>query len=382
MAKEFVEALKKLRADPESLSLAKRRELSGTLAKDFENGKGDENGAALAVLLASDSRWEVRKTIANVLSHLPDEIEVRLLAQLSADDNAFVRKAVDRAIEHRRRTRKSRARQQRGLEQVRQAFVDLEKTHGPAAAKKARRIVDRMYEMMARTASHELLGRMTPLKSDTNQLLAKSRSKQMDPVEFARTLKNVADRLDFVERFLHALKSYATAIPENRTRENLADVVDEAHRAALEKLIATDSDVKRVSFQAAIPSTLQVEMARLQVVVALSDLIKNAYESFKDYAPSNTPSVKVDARRIADDRVQIKISDNGCGLTSVDLADVREFVPGKSSKKVQGTGFGVPNARRIAQEHEGEFEFQSIAEQGTSITITLPLRKKDSADEA
>src|SRR4029079_15002684 len=108
---DYPEILKKLRADPNAIHWSKRQELANSLTRTFESKKGDGTALALVYLLAGDSKWEVRKGIGNVLSSLPEDAQVKLIAQMSADSNAFVRRAVDRAVEIRRQKRQTSTKQ-------------------------------------------------------------------------------------------------------------------------------------------------------------------------------------------------------------------------------------------------------------------------------
>jgi signal transduction histidine kinase len=76
---------------------------------------------------------------------------------------------------------------------------------------------------------------------------------------------------------------------------------------------------------------------------------------------------------VGEERVEIMIRDNGMGLSKEELAKVREFVPGGTSKKTYGTGFGLPIARRRIADHGGELGIDSVEGQGTTVTITLPV---------
>lgn len=376
MAKEsdFVEALRKLRADPTGIAGAKRVELANALGRFFESGKYDATALALALLLSNDAKFEVRKAIANFLPSLPEESQVKLIAQFSTDSNAFVRRATDVALAHRRQKKKTEKKQQRGLEHIQSDIEALNRSHGEEVALRARKMVDRMYELLVRTAAHELLGRMTPLKSDTAQLLGHVRARTINYKAFEDALEDMGERVAYIERFLGKLKTYATAVADERVRSRLSDVVAEAHREALEKMPSEDS--KGIKFQVSVPESIHVAISRVDLVVALSDLLKNAFEAFRDFVPKNDKVIHIDARRLPNDVVQIRISDNGCGMSEADLADIRHFIPGKSSKKVMGTGIGMPNAQRVVLAHGGTFVVESKPDEGTVITLNLPIHSK------
>jgi len=70
--------------------------------------------------------------------------------------------------------------------------------------------------------------------------------------------------------------------------------------------------------------------------------------------------------------IGIVVQDNGMGMYDVDLQKIREFIPGKTTKEGIGTGFGLPIARRNIEAHGGTIDIESVADQGTTVTIALP----------
>ncbi|MBW9268758.1 MAG: hypothetical protein K1566_03860 [Candidatus Thiodiazotropha sp. (ex. Lucinisca nassula)] len=76
--------------------------------------------------------------------------------------------------------------------------------------------------------------------------------------------------------------------------------------------------------------------------------------------------------RTVDNWIEIKISDNGCGIPEENLT--RVFEPFFTTKEVgKGTGQGLALAyRAIVEQHEGMLEVDSQLQQGTIFTIRLP----------
>jgi signal transduction histidine kinase len=66
----------------------------------------------------------------------------------------------------------------------------------------------------------------------------------------------------------------------------------------------------------------------------------------------------------------VTVSDNGTGISEHALSRVFEPL---FSTRPEGTGLGLPIARRIAVAHRGTLELESEAEQGTTVTVQLPL---------
>ena len=69
---------------------------------------------------------------------------------------------------------------------------------------------------------------------------------------------------------------------------------------------------------------------------------------------------------------EIAIADDGCGMDASSVE--RAFVP-FGSVKDGGTGFGLFIARRVARAiHGGDLSLASRRGEGTTVTMTLPLR--------
>ena len=73
----------------------------------------------------------------------------------------------------------------------------------------------------------------------------------------------------------------------------------------------------------------------------------------------------------ADDRVEISVSDNGCGINEENLRNIFQiFFTTKGSK---GTGLGLAVTEKMISEHRGSITPESELGVGTKFTITLPM---------
>jgi signal transduction histidine kinase len=72
-----------------------------------------------------------------------------------------------------------------------------------------------------------------------------------------------------------------------------------------------------------------------------------------------------------DGRVSISIIDTGPGVDAAALREAGAFV---QSTKSDGTGLGLPIARRIATAHGGDLRIESVVGNGTTVIVTLPMR--------
>jgi len=68
----------------------------------------------------------------------------------------------------------------------------------------------------------------------------------------------------------------------------------------------------------------------------------------------------------------IRISDTGSGIAPDNLPDIFDAY---YSSRPQGSGLGLPTAKRIVEEHNGTISVDSELGKGTSFTIKLPLHE-------
>lgn len=93
-------------------------------------------------------------------------------------------------------------------------------------------------------------------------------------------------------------------------------------------------------------------------------------------AMKNTPSggrIIISCSMCDDDRIQIKIIDNGHGIAEKDLPHIFEmFYTASGSKGRKGTGLGLAISKEILLKHHAEISAESKLDQGTIFTILFP----------
>jgi len=111
------------------------------------------------------------------------------------------------------------------------------------------------------------------------------------------------------------------------------------------------------------PSLPAVSLDRELFEQALLNLLLNAEQAMPDGG-----SISLIGRAEAD-RVCLDVIDTGCGMSPEQLEKV--FRPFHTTKK-NGTGLGLPTARKVILAHGGTIEIQSEPNRGTKVTIRLP----------
>jgi signal transduction histidine kinase len=77
------------------------------------------------------------------------------------------------------------------------------------------------------------------------------------------------------------------------------------------------------------------------------------------------------------DRIEIRVSDTGCGIPPDVVPHV--FEPFFTTKRGKGTGLGLSICYTYVRSHDGEIRVDSVVNRGTTVTLTLPVRPEGDA---
>ncbi|MCD6188532.1 MAG: response regulator [Desulfuromusa sp.] len=128
---------------------------------------------------------------------------------------------------------------------------------------------------------------------------------------------------------------------------------------------------KGVTLHQEIPATLpQIENDEIRVDQILQNLIGNAIKFTADGRV--TVSVESDS-----EKVTIQVADTGIGIAEPDLPHIFEQfiqVDGSSARAYEGTGLGLAIAYKAAKMLNGDLTVASTLGEGSTFTLTLPLR--------
>jgi signal transduction histidine kinase len=122
---------------------------------------------------------------------------------------------------------------------------------------------------------------------------------------------------------------------------------------------------------------VNVEADRIRQI--LVNLVTNAH----DYSPERA-SIQVWAR-VADNGVEISVTDNGPGIPPAQLEHIFErFVRGDAglTQRVGGTGLGLAISKSLVELHGGTIAADSVVGRGSSFRVTLPTAGPEALDPA
>ena len=120
------------------------------------------------------------------------------------------------------------------------------------------------------------------------------------------------------------------------------------------------------------PGVIRGDRARIEQVIM--NFVSNAIKY-----TANGGRIQITAGK-TEDVVWVSVRDNGIGIPKEDVDRVFERfyrVDKARSRESGGTGLGLSIASEIVSRHDGKIELQSQLGKGTTITMTLPVRRKE-----
>lgn len=170
--------------------------------------------------------------------------------------------------------------------------------------------------------------------------------------------RNVVAETQRLESLVSDLLAYARSDQESLLAVDIGEVVGQTS-----DLLRHEAEQHRIRIVSEFPQGVQVRGNRDRLCQALLNVGKNAIQAMPDGG-----TLQVSAT-VCNRLVTINVTDSGNGISQDDLP--RIFEPFFTTK-AKGTGLGLALCRKVVDEHGGSITVQSIAGQGTTVTITLP----------
>ncbi len=223
--------------------------------------------------------------------------------------------------------------------------------------------------------SHELRTPLTTIKSYAETLLDMLDNSDV-PVAFINTILNETDRMTRLVKDLLVLSSLEQPDQLNKSEFKMealvTDVVDTL------ALVAKDQG-HRLSYSIVEPFDRLFYGDRDRLEQLLYNIISNSIK----YTPNGGKIDVLAGQHFGN--VYVKVKDNGIGIPEKDLGRLFERfyrVDKARSRQKGGTGLGLAISKSIADAHGGTIAVSSVVNQGTEVTITLPVLPPDHSDSS
>lgn len=210
---------------------------------------------------------------------------------------------------------------------------------------------------MAASLAHQI---RTPLASAL-LYVSQMNSDQLDDAKRSKFVDKALHSLRHLEGLVKDMLQYAKGGKGSEKRIELRELL-----ALVEQSVETQAKMTQsnVTVDAVLPG-LVVNGDLDGLVTALQNLVVNAMDVVGKEA-----KVQIGVHKIADDKIDIVVSDQGPGIEPERLEKV--FEPFYTSR-AKGTGLGLAVVRAIAEAHNGSVWVKSIPGYGSKFGIRLPL---------
>lgn len=233
------------------------------------------------------------------------------------------------------------------------------------------------WQKLIRILNHEIMNSVAPITSLSATLSGFfikdgviTKPSQVNEKTIGDTIKGLSVIENHGRGLISFVESYRSLTKLPRPLPRDVNVIDLFERVSL--LSASLMPVSESGERRRLPLSTQVTPADLSVFVdeelmirVLFNLVKNAFESFKNLSNA---IIFLEAGRGRSGKVWLKITDNGPGIP----AEIQEniFVPFYTTKE-GGNGIGLSLSKQIVNMHKGTLSLHSEPGEGTSITISL-----------
>ncbi len=219
-------------------------------------------------------------------------------------------------------------------------------------------------EQFIADASHELRTPLSVLKLGSETLLKKDRSAD----EYKKYIIDVLAESNRLMKLTNDLLSSTHTVhefTESRQSINISDIVTAQTEAIMEY-----AQEHSVSLASTIEKDIYIRGRAIDIERVCSNLLKNAI----DY---NVKKGSVTITLIQENsRATLVISDTGVGIPETDLPHVFKRLYKGSVSRTQtddsSAGLGLSLVKEIIDRHDGDIAIQSIAGEGTIVTIHIP----------
>jgi PAS domain S-box-containing protein len=210
---------------------------------------------------------------------------------------------------------------------------------------------------LVRTLAHEVRNPLNNITLSVEQIQADAVPEGMEL--YLNIIQRNSKRIsDLISELLNS--SRPTEIVMQRVP--LQSVIDEVINQAADRL-----KLKNIRFDVSFPPTpvwVNADIEKLSI--ALLNIVINASEAMEEQPDGHLKMLLT----LPEDRAQLVISDNGCGIPEENVS--RLFEPYFTQKR-NGMGLGLASTLNIIQAHKGHIEVNSEVGEGTSFTISLPV---------
>ena len=215
--------------------------------------------------------------------------------------------------------------------------------------------------VLARELVHEIRNPLNSMSLNLQLLEEDFSNTQRDRDDLRKRLRRIREEVEQLNRILTDFRRYAQLPSLTLEVVDLAILIEEV-------LDFNEPEAQRQNIQVIreIQELPLTQLDRAQFKQALLNLVINAHQAMKDGG-----KLIVRARAL-NGQIQIEVEDTGKGVDAAILDRIFDLFV---STKEDGTGVGLAIVKQVVESHGGSVKVRSQANQNTTFSILLPLKR-------
>jgi signal transduction histidine kinase len=208
---------------------------------------------------------------------------------------------------------------------------------------------------------HDLRNPLSGIRG-ANFYLRRRLDSKLVPEEKAM-FESIDKSIDYSNKIVNDLLDYASYYSDEVKLE-LSQVTP---KSIVKAALALSVQPKNIMLVDKTEDSPQFYVDEVKICRSFINILKNSFDAMPNGGEVQISSV------VEADKITFTFKDNGCGMTKETIEKL--WTP-LFTTKAKGMGFGMVISKRNIKAHGGKISLESVLEQGTTITVELPLNLK------
>lgn len=217
--------------------------------------------------------------------------------------------------------------------------------------------------MLAATVAHELRNPLGVIRIAAYNVRRKNKEDSL-----VKHVVNIEKKVIEADKIIDNLLTYSRLKAPKYEPIVVIPFVEETIKTCENQYATWEVKVKKRFY---CKDTDMFEADPIHMTELFSNILNNAYQALPEKNGKIDVTVKYNKKL---GNIEFAISDSGTGINADDLDKVFEPF---YSKKAKGTGLGLPLCRQIVSLYDGTIAINSKLHVGTTVTISLPITRKN-----
>ena len=210
---------------------------------------------------------------------------------------------------------------------------------------------------MSASFAHEIRNPLSSMRMLAQMLMQKP---EMSGEKHQQSVRYILEEIERIDTIVKGLMDFARPATLDLKQQPLTPVL----QAVLDLMAANLAHHKIQLVLDLLPETPEIQFDSDKLKQAFMNVVLNAMEAMPQGGTLRVSTFT------ENDNICIRVVDTGVGIPAADLEHLFEPF---FTRKTRGTGLGLANVKRILEEHGGKVEIESTPNEGTTVSMWLPI---------